>query len=203
MPAVESGPFNSQNAPARFFVMDPIKSIDDYQRLRDGALGILTQKLREKGQISQSYDVRPVSPLDDLISVSTGSSFAADWSIASAALSNTTASLSSAGNTILAGTMPQDRFMVIYGTEIQTPGTAPEVYWKFTAGANTKSIWFLQDLFGFEFPRAVTRQVPTWGPSEPCNAICYVVNQQPVVDAHLTLWAEPASTTITATTLRA
>jgi hypothetical protein len=197
------GPFNSQQSPARFFVMDPIKSIEDYERLRDGAFGILAGKMTEKGQIPQAYDVRPISPLDDLMSISTGSSFAADWSIASSALSNVTASLSSAGNTIVSGTMPQDRFMVIYGTEIETPGTAPEVYWKWSAGANTKSIWFLQDLFGFEYPRAVTRQVPTWGPSEPVTAICYVVAQQPVVDAHLTLWSEPNGTTITASTLRA
>ncbi len=203
MADITATPFANQQSPARFFVMDHIKSIDAYQALRDGALGLIIAKMRIKGQTPAAYDVRPISPLDDLISVSSGSSFAGDWSIASSALSNTTASLSSAGNTIVSGSMPQDRFMVFYGTELQTPATAPEVYWKWTAGANVKSVWFLQDLFGFDLPRGSTRQAPVWGPSDNMSAVCYVVAQQPVVDAHLTLWAEPFGITITATALQA
>jgi len=203
MASVTVGPFQAQNSPARYFVMDPIKGIDDFRNYRDGALGLLAGKIREKGSTPATYDVRPVSPGDDLISIQAASSYAGDWSVASGAIGSTGSSLAGAGNTIVTGTMPQDRYTVFYGTEIETPATPPEIMWKFSAGANVKSVWFLQELLGFEFPRAVTRQAPVWGPSETFTHVLYAVAAQPVVDAHLTLWAEPTGITITASTLRA
>jgi hypothetical protein len=211
MAQIAVSPINAQLTPARFFVMDPIKSIDAYMQIRDAALGLVIGKIQEKGSLPANYDVRPITPVDDF-GLFTGTSpyngYAMDWSISTGASSGQIGgtiytSLSGAGNTIVYGTMPSDRYTAFYGTEIQTPGTPAEVYWKFTSGANIKSIWFLQDLLGFDYPRASTRQVPVWGSQEPCTHVLYTAAQQTVVDAHLTLWAEPVGTTITASNLRA
>jgi hypothetical protein len=205
MTSVSVGPIVSQGTPSRYFVMDPIKSVDEFRNLRDAALGLLVGKIQEVGGLPANYDVRPVSPLDDFNlfqSTAVASAYAADWSIVAASLTNVTASLSSAGNAIVNGTMPQNRFLTLYGTELQTQGTPPEVMWKFASQANVKSIWFVQDLLGFDYPRASTRQVPVWGPSEISQHYVYVVASQPVTDVHLSLWAEPVGTTITAANLK-
>ena len=208
MTQVSVGPIVSQGTPSRYFVMDPIKSVDEFRNLRDAALGLLVGKIQEVGGLPANYDVRPISPLDDFglfQATSTANGYAADWSIlaSTVALGSTLgASLAGTGAAIINGTMPQNRFMTLYGTELQTQGTPPEVMWKFASAANVKSIWFVQDLLGFDYPRASTRQVPVWGPSEIEQHYLYAVASQPVTDVHLSLWAEPVGTTITAANLK-
>jgi hypothetical protein len=185
--------------------MTPVKSVEELMNVRDLAYANIVGKMVEKGQMPSSYDVRPVSPYDDLTANTTFTTqqFAPDWSILANVITDATGALTGTGNTILAGAMPQDRFLINYGLAIETPGSPAEVMWSFKGGANTKCVYFLQDLMGYEHPRAVTSIMPCWGPTDPLTWLVYAVAARPVQDVHYTFWGEPTGTTITASNLRA
>lgn len=205
MATISPAQMQSQGLPTRLFVLDPVKNIAEYQVARDAAYGLIMGRITGKGGLPGDYDVRPISPGDDLTSANfaTSSNYNGDWSIGSASITETTGSFLTGGNTILSGTMPQDRYMVFYGSEIQTPGSPPEIGWVFKSGANVKAWWAFQELLGFDHPRAIARLAPVSGPSEPVAQLCISVAALAVQDAHLTLWAEPIGTSITAANLRA
>jgi hypothetical protein len=195
----------SQAAPTRYFTLIPLRDVGDFVYFRELSYGNLVAKITGKGGIPADYDVRPFLPGDDQSQFqgSTTTNYAPDWSIAAASVTVTNGLFSGAGNLILGGQMPQDRFFIMYGTEVQTPGTPPEIAWKFTTGSNIKTGWMLQDVLGWEYPRCATLQQPTWGPSELIGQYLIAVAAAPVVDVHYTLWAEPQGTTITASAVRA
>jgi hypothetical protein len=194
----------SQAAPTRYFVLIPLRDVGDFVYYRELAYGNLVSRIVGKGGIPADYDVRPFLPADDgaQFQGSVTNNYAADWSILASAVT-TTNGLFSGGNTILTGQMPQDRFLILYGTEVQTPGTPPEIAWKFLTGSNIKTGWMLQDLLGWEYPRCGTLQQPNWGPSELITHSVVSVASAAIVDVHYSLWAEPQGTTITASSLRA
>ncbi len=203
-PTISPGLIQSQGTPARIFVLDPIKSIAEFQAARDAAFGLLIGRVQGKGSLPANYDYRPISPADDLTTANyaTSANWNPDWSIGSASLSATTGSILSSENTILSGVQPQDRYMVFYGTDVETPGTPVEVGWVFKSGSNIKAVWLLQDILGFEHPRAIARLQPVYGPSDSVAITAAVAAQAPITDVHFTLWAEPLGTTVTAANLR-
>lgn len=205
MPTINANPMATQQTPTRLFLMDPVKSVEEFRTARAGAYNVLVGLIVQKGQTPAAYDVRSINPADDFSSTNFGTiNYGADWSVAGTVIgSNTSGSVLSGLTTVLSGTMPQDRFMDFYGTSLETPGTPPEIAWVFKSGSNVKTIWFLQDLLGYEHPRAVSRQVPAYGPSDSVTQQLAAVSASLVVDAHLTLWAEPTGTTITASNLTA
>lgn len=208
VPGAVPGPSQSQYAPTRYFVLDPIPPFDPslYIQARDTAYFVLAQKVVDMGQLAANYDVRPLNPYDDfaLLQGTVVDHFSDDWSISSAYTgTDVTGAFSGTGNQILSGQFPQNRAAVFWGIAIETPGTPVEVWWKFFSGANVKQIFMLQELLSFENPRAVTRQAPTYGASDLINLVLGVVANQPVVDVFLTLWAEPTATTITSGALQA
>jgi hypothetical protein len=208
MTQVSSSTYSSQRAPTRTFGTIVIKTVDDFYTYRDAAYALTVNSIQQWGQTPAAYDVRPISPVDDfgLFTPLSTLSYSGDWSIASGALPNTGGALNATGNLILNGTMPQQRWMVLYGTELLTNTPAPEVMWKFSSGSNVKSIWFVQDLFGWasiERPKLASNQIPVWGPANPCTHTLYVTGQRAVYDVHLTQWAEPTGYTITASNVTA
>ncbi|HTT74208.1 MAG TPA: hypothetical protein VMG99_08750 [Thermoplasmata archaeon] len=208
VPGASPGPSQQQFAPTRYFVLDPIPPFDPslYIQARDTAYLLLAQKVVDMGQIPSAYDVRPINPYDDfaLLQGTVVDYFNDDWSIGSAHTgTDNTGSFSGTGNQILSGQFPQNRAAVFWGIAIETPGTPYEVWWKFYSGANVKQIFMLQELLSFQNPRAVSRQVPTYGASDLINLVLGNVGSGTVVDVFLTLWAEPTATTITAGALQA
>jgi hypothetical protein len=206
VPGASSGPNQQQFTPTRFFVLDPIPPFDPslYIQARDVAYLLLAQKVVDMGQIPAAYDVRPINPNDDfgLLQGTVVNYFEDDWSIASSHVTDTSGDFSGTGNQILGGQFPQNRAAVFWGVAIETPGTPFEVWWKFFSGANVKQIFLLQELLSFQNPRAVTRQVPTYGASDLISMVLGAVGAGTIVDAFLTLWAEPTATTITAGALQ-
>lgn len=201
---VNQNPSQSQNRPTRLFVIHPLRGLEDYFRYRELAYGNIVGKLREFGMTPASFDVRPASPADDFSgSTFTTNAFAGDWSIAAASITVTDGKLLGSGNSILAGTMPVNRFMVHYGVTVETQGTPPETAWVFKSGSNIKQIYQLQDILGFEHPRAVSELMPAWGSSDPITELLIAVSAQPVTDVLSTLWAEPQGTVVTASNTRA
>ena len=208
VPGASPGPNQPLFLPTRLFVLDPIPPYDPslYIQGRDQGYGILAQKIDDMGQIPAAYDVRPINPVDDfgLLQGTVTNYFADDWSVAAAHISDTTGSIASGtGSTILNGQFPQNRAAVFWGIAIETPSTPVEVAWKFGSGANIKQVWLLQELLSFQNPRAVSRQMPVYGASDLISMILAAVAAQPIVDAFLTLWAEPQGTTITASGITA
>jgi|GEM_PF-5887181 len=207
MSGVSTSPLTSQSqaSPTRYFVLNPLRDVGDFVYYRELAYGNLVSKITGKGGIPADYDVRPFLPGDDQSTFqgSPTTNYAPDWSILAANVTVTNGQFDGAGNPILTGQMPQDRFLILFGTEVQTPGTPPEIAWKFTTGSNIKTGWMLQDVLGWEYPRCATLQMPTWGPSELIGQYLIAVAQAAVVDVHYSLWAEPQGTTITASSVRA
>ena len=209
MSGVSTSPLTSQSqaSPTRYFVLIPLRDVGDFVYFRELGYGNLVSKITGKGGIPADYDVRPFLPGDDQSTfqgTNPATYYAPDWSITAAKAGvDTSGTFDGAGNPILTGQMPQDRFLILYGTEVQTPGTPPEIAWKFTTGSNIKTGWMLQDILGWEYPRCSTLQQPIWGPSELIGHYLITVAAAPVVDVHYTLWAEPQGTTITASSVRA
>ena len=205
MVAVSAAPFQSQRTASRLFVLNPVKSVEEMMRQRDLAFANVATKMVEKGQIPAAYDVRPVSPYDDFSGNSTFTTvnYAPDWSVTAAHITDTSGSIAAAGNTLVTGTMPQDRFLLVYGVSVETPATPSEVALMFKAGANLKNIFLLQELLGYEHPRATSSIQPAWGPSDSLTIASANVAANPTDDVLYTFWGEPTGNTITASNLRA
>jgi hypothetical protein len=198
----------SQQAPTRFFGLQVVSSLGDFYSARDVAYGMIVANIQSLGGLPANYDVRPVSPLDDfgLFQGSTTNNYAGDWTIAAAAIADTAGSLSTNGNTILNGQMPQNRWLTMYGSELLTNPPAPEIAWKFKSGMNIKSVWLVQDIWGWQDvtrPKFTTPTIPSWNPSDLISHVLYATGSRTVYDVQWTLWAEPTGTTITASNLTA
>jgi hypothetical protein len=208
-----TNPYSSQNTPARFYGLIIIKDLQDFYAYRDSAYGLIVQSITNKGKQPAGYDIRPVSPIDDFNTVSNVpggvNNYNGDWSISSAVITDTGASFSGVGNTALAGQMPQSRWLTIFGTELLSAAPGAEVAWRFKNGANTKALWMIQDLWGWNssgsagFPKAAAQIIPVWNPSEPVYHIVYATAARTIYDVHYSLWAEPTGTTITGNLVRA
>ena len=84
---ISQNPAQSQRRPTRYFVLHPIRSLEEFFRYRELAYGNIVGKIREDGKTSAAFDVRPVSPADDFSgSTFTTNNFAGDWSIAASAI---------------------------------------------------------------------------------------------------------------------
>jgi len=198
----------NQLTPTRFFGLKVVYTLDQFYEARDAAYGMTVGKILQVGGTTTNYDIRPVSPLDDftLLQGSATNNYAGDWTIAASAITDTAGSLGTAGNTILNGTMPQNRWLTMYGSELLTNPPGPEIAWKLKSGANVKTIWLVQDIWGWQDitrPKFTTTLLPSWNPSELINHTLYAAGSRIVYDVHWTLWAEPTGYTITASNLTA
>jgi hypothetical protein len=198
----------SQQAPTRFFGLQVVYTIDDFYQARDTAYGMMVANIDAMGGNTANYDVRPVSPIDDfgLLQGSPTNNYAGDWSISSGSISDTAGSLGTAGNPILKGTMPQNRWLTMYGTQLLSNPPGPEIAWKFLSGANIKTIWLLQDIWGWQDvtrPKCISTTIPSWNPSDLIAHTLYATGSRIVYDVHWTLWAEPVGYTISAANLTA
>jgi len=202
MATINPTPTVGQKTPTRFFVLrplDPYAGTAQFEQYREMAYGLVVGRILQFGQIPATYDVRPANPSDDFSGFT--SAYNSDWSIPSGSIGTTDGKLSGAGNIVLTGSMPTNRFITIYGTEIQTPSTPVEIGWLFKSGNNVKTAWVLTDLFGYMNPRGVTAQMPLWGSNDPMSHVLIADAAQPVIDVHLSLWGEPTGTTITASNI--
>ncbi len=206
---VSTGPQVNQRTPSRFFGLTAIKTFDQFYQYRDSAYALVVQSIMDRKKSPAAFDTRPVTPIDDFTGKLPGvtNNYFGDWSIAAATITDTGGSLAGTGNTILTGTMPNDYWLCVWGTELLTATPAPEVMWSFKSGQNSKAIWFLHDLFGWEAanerPKAVSTTMPVWGPSAPVSHIVYCTGSRIVYDVHLTIWAEPSGQTVTSVALQA
>ncbi len=202
MASINPTPTVPQKTPTRLFLLKPldiVTGLGTFEQYREMAYGLVVGRILQFGQLPASYDVRPANPSDDFATLT--SSYGSDWSITAADVTVTDGKLGGAGNTILSGTMPTNRFFTVYGTQIQTPGTPVEVGWLFKSGNNVKTAWVLTDLWGYPNPRAVTGQMPLYGSNDPMTHTLIADAAQPVIDVHYTLWGEPSGTTITASNI--
>ncbi len=202
MAEISPNPSQSQRKPTRMFQLHPVKSLEDYFRYRELAYGNIVGKIKEAGQTVNNYDVRPASPADDFASITTNN-YQPDWSLLSSVITVTDGKIGGTGNTVLSGSMPTNRFLLLYGTSIQTQGTAPEVAWVYKSGANVKNIFQLDELFGFEHPRALAELMPAWGSDDAITHNVVAVSAAAVWDVPYSYWGEVTGTTITASNTRA